>query len=177
MAPYPLLTDPLQGTLRDVSRAEAEAHFARLMAARPARRAALSAWLEDQVDLDAQTAPATVGARLLRELAALGDATTPLGRSLAADVALWLGDRACARAPQLTWQLYTAHAKATGYQRAVLVGFAGVEDPRYYVDVAHLVAAWADLAARGRAARADFLQTIETTILADAGPPSARPAS
>jgi hypothetical protein len=44
-----------------------------------------------------------------------------------------------------------------------------VPDPRYYVDVAHLVASWADLASRRRPnVRRDFLATIEKTTVADA---------
>ncbi|MCA9677989.1 MAG: hypothetical protein KC464_23390, partial [Myxococcales bacterium] len=85
-----------------------------------------------------------------------------------ADVALWLGDRVVARAPAVRWELCASHKKATGYQRPVLVGFGKVADRFYYVDVAHMVASWAQLAARGRPYRADFLATIEQVTLADA---------
>lgn len=160
----------VHGPLRDADRAVAEAAFARLMAARAERRVQLlSLW---GGDASAEDAPTALGTWLCQELVAAG-ATALAGSALywpsvVADVALWLGDRAILRAPQLTWTFYIAHKKATGYQRAVLTGFTRVDDDRYYVDVAHLVAAWADLAARGRKARPDFLQTIAASIEADA---------
>jgi hypothetical protein len=143
--------------------------FDELMAARDARRQALQAlWSADDdaaTQLDADDAPARLGAWLVTALPGTGAA---LASGLAADVALWLGDRCVARAPQLRWTFYTAHKKAGGFQRAVLTGFGRVDDERYYVDVAHLVAAWIDLAARGRRARPDFLAVIEQTTLGDA---------
>ena len=92
----------------------------------------------------------------------------PRGYGLATDIALWLGGGLIAVAPHVHWQLLTSHKKSTGYQRAVLMGFARVDDPHYYVDIAHFVAAWVDYAIRQRAAREDFLATIYATTLADA---------
>ena len=156
------------GALRDATRAEAEDHFARLMAARPERRAALAALAARHgVDLDADDAPARLGAWLVA-VAPEAAADPARWTGLVADVALWLGDRIVARARALRWELFVSHKKATGYQRPVLVGFTRVEDPRYYVDVAFMVASWADLAARRRAARGDFLVTIEAVTLQDA---------
>jgi hypothetical protein len=150
------------GPLRDASRADAEAHFARLMAARAERVEQLRALAARHgVPLE----PAAIGAWLARELPDARDA--PID-AVVADVALWLGERIIAAAPSVSWTLLTAPKKATGYQRPVLTGFARVGDPRYYVDVAHLVASWAELAARRRAVKPDFLATIEAVTLADA---------
>lgn len=153
--------------LRDVPRDVAERVFASLMAARAERCAALTALAAAHgVSLaDAENPPLVLGTWLRDHLAAADAATTS---ALAADVSLWLGERIVARAPHLAWTMYTAHKKSTGYQRAVLTGFRRVDDPRYYVDLAHFVSAWCDLCARRRAARADFLVTIEATTLRDA---------
>lgn len=148
----------IQGPLRDASREDAERAFATLMAVRADR------------------------CRMLVELAGtddihvmspfLADTARELGvdrfDAIAVDASLWLGERIISKAPQLRWELYTGIKKSTGYQRAVLTGFTKVEDPRYYVDVAHFVASWLELCARRRAAKPDFLVTIETTTLADA---------
>jgi hypothetical protein len=152
------------GALRDAERADAEDHFARLMAARPERLAALAALAARHgVALE----PADLGAWLV---AAAPEASADPARwtGLVADVALWLGERLIARAPALRWELFVSHKKATGYQRPVLVGFTRVADSHYYVDIAFVVASWAELAARRRAAKRDFLVTIEAVTLQDA---------
>jgi hypothetical protein len=174
------------GPLRDAPREVAEDHFARLMAARAERRAELAAlWRRHGGPaapdaLDAPDAPARLGAWLAAALAAAGaggvdpltgpDAAAWTG--VIADVALWLGDRIVARGAAagaaVGWDLCTRPPRATGYHRPVLVGFRRPDDPRYYVDVAHMVASWAAIAARGRPARPDFLATIEDVTAADA---------
>lgn len=160
-APFDAL---VTGALRDADRAAAEDHFARLMAARPERLAALARIAQRHgVALE----PTDLGAWLV---AIAPDAAADPARwtGLVADVALWLGERLITRAPALRWELFVSHKKATGYQRPVLVGFTKVADRHYYVDVAFVVASWAELAARRRAAKSDFLVTIETVTLRDA---------
>ena len=159
-------------TLRQAERSAAEAHFDALMASRARRFAELAtlARCNSAIDIALDDAPVAVGAWLVPALAAVGPSATSMVHwtSVIGDVALWLGDRMIARAPQLSWQLFTSHKKATGYQRPVLIGFSRVDADDYYVDIGHLVAAWADLAARRRAARTDFLSVIEITTLGDA---------
>jgi hypothetical protein len=172
----------IEGPLRNLERERAVDHFERLMAARPARFAALTALaarhgvvLGDHVDDDS---PQRLGGWLAGALAAAGrDALTGdqawRWTGLVADAALWLGERIVAMAharggAEVRWALCTSHKKATGYQRPVLVGFRRVADAHYYVDVAHMVASWAGLASRGRPIKADFLATIATTTAADA---------
>ena len=126
-------------------------------------------WRDHGVALE----PASLGAWLLAVLGAAA-ATPSHGpdadrwTGLVADVSLWLGDHIIARAPALSWRLFTSHKKATGYQRPVLMGFTRVDDRFYYVDIAFMVASWADLAAKRRLVKADFLATVETVTLADA---------
>jgi hypothetical protein len=161
--------------LRDVPRDVAERVFAALMAARTARGQALEALAASHgVTLAGDDATRSLGTWLgdwLRRLGpeALGGAESRRFSGLAVDAALWLGQRIIARSGDvLRWELYTGVKKSTGYQRAVLTGFRKVDDPRYYVDVAHFVSSWCELCARRRAARSDFLATIEETTLADA---------
>jgi len=176
-ADYEPFASGISGPLRDVPREAAVDHYERLMAARPERRRQLEAlWRRcgGAADLDGAS-PDAVGAWLAGALDARGpDAWTgpdaDLWTGVVADVALWLGERIIAASGgRLRWELCTAPKKATGYQRPVLAGFTAVPDPRYYVDVAHLVASWAELAARRRPnLRRDFLATIEATTLRDA---------
>jgi hypothetical protein len=173
---YTPLSSPVRVPLREATRVEALALYEILMACRPRRRAELAAlWRrhDPAADVDAAGAPARLGAWLAGELAAAGpDALTGPDAArwtgLAVDLTLWLGERLIAAAPQLRWHFQDSHKKSTGYQRAVLTGFTRVEDRHYYVDLAHFVASWAELAARRRPARPDFLAVIEATTLADA---------
>jgi hypothetical protein len=146
------------GPLRDANREDAERAFALLMSVRAERCRML-------VELAGTDDIATMSPWL-------ADTARDLGvdrfAAIAVDAALWLGEHLIARAPQLRWELYTGIKKSTGYQRAVLTGFTKVDDPRYYVDIAHFVASWLELCARRRAAKSDFLVTIAATTLADA---------
>lgn len=170
---HPLVV-PGDGELRAAPREDAAAVFDLLHGARADRAAALTALAARHgVALDSDDAERALGAWLVDVAAAAGpDAIgTAAWNGLAVDVTLWLGERIIAASGgALRWELYTAHKKATGYQRAVLVGFAGVDDPRYYVDVAHFVAGWLELALRRRRARPDFLAVIRASALADARP-------
>ncbi len=168
------LAIPLSGEARDATRDDAARAYAALVDAKDARVRALTALAAQHgVDLGAADACERLGAWLVAAAAAVGpDAIgTAAWSGLAIDATLWLGERLIAASDgALRWELYTAHKKATGYQRAVLVGFRGVDDPRYYVDLAHFVASWLELALRRRPARPDFLAVIERTTLADARP-------
>lgn len=167
LAGYQPFDAGVTGPLRDATREAAERHFERLMAARAARRAELEGlWLRDGGALPIE--PGALGAWLARALASAGAPLPAVWTGVVADTALWLGERIIAAAPHLSWTLLIAPKKATGYQRPVLVGFRRAGDPRYYVDVAHVVASWAELAAKGRPVKDDFLATIERVTLADA---------
>lgn len=150
----------VSGPLRDATREDAERAFERLMAARAER----CRMLVELAATDALEVMSPWLARTAREMGIEGGRVD----ALAVDAALWLGERIVARAPWLRWELYVGVKKSTGYQRAVLVGFRKVEDPRYYVDVAHFVASWLELCARRRAVKEDFLVTVFETTLADA---------
>ena len=162
----------VDGPLRDASRATAEALFATLVQAQPARCAALVTLAKhNHVEISnvaTAAAAAALGAWLKPRLPRTFGPADPRGYGLATDIALWIGSGIIANAPQVHWQLLTSHKNSTGYQRAVLTGFSRVDAPHYYVDVAHFVATWVDYAIRQRAAREDFLTTIYATTLADA---------
>ena len=116
--------------------------------------AAVSAWMFETIDASAK--------------AAAWRADAPHWSALVGDAAMWLGEAIRCAAPQLRWALFVANKKATGYQRPVLTGFTKVDARDYYVDVGHLVASWADLVGRRRAAKPDFLATIVALTVADA---------
>ena len=162
----------VDGPLRDASRTTAEAIFATLLQAQAQRCDALVTLAKNNhVEIPGVAtagSAAALGGWLKPRLPLTVGPADPRGYGLATDIALWLGSGIIAAAPRLHWQLLTSHKKSTGYQRAVLTGFARVDDPHYYVDIAHFVAAWVDYAIRQRAAREDFLATIFTTTLADA---------
>jgi hypothetical protein len=167
LAGYQPFDPGVTGPLRDATREAAERHFERLMAARASRRAALEAlFARNGGSLPIEPGP--LGAWLASALASAGAPMPAVWTGVVADTALWLGERIVAAAPHLSWTLLVAPKKATGYQRPVLVGFRRVSDARYYVDVAHMVASWAELAAKRRAAKDDFLATIERVTLTDA---------
>jgi hypothetical protein len=151
--------------LRDASRTK-------LMEQRHSRCLALQELLASHgVDIPLvadQLNASNLGAWLLPRLPRSMPVNDPRGHGLCTDVSLWLGQGLVATASTLRWQLLTSHKKSTGYHRAVLSGFTKVDDPHYYVDIAHFVAAWFDYALRQRAAKADFLATIFATTLADA---------
>ena len=167
--PWPTIAD---GPLREASRAQAEEFYAWFLAARGARIRELCRVLpafshaptrRELVDIGSQLATLLVNATY----AAFHDDRAPHLTALVGDVGIWLGERIIAAAPGLAWRLALSHKKALGYQRPVLMGFAGLS-PDYYVDVGFFVASWAELAARGRRAAPDFLANIETSALADA---------
>ena len=175
---YQPLPSLARGPLRLAERADAEREYAALMAARAARTEALTTLAAGHgVVLTGDTALLDLGGWLCAAGAGAGpdgltgpDAARWAG--VAVDVALWLGERIIARAGAtggaLRWTLYTGIKKSTGYQRAVLTGFRRVTEASYYVDVAHFVGGWLELALRRRPARPDFLAVIEATTVADA---------
>ena len=157
----------MTGPLRNATRDAAERYFARLMQARAARVASLE-MLCARNGLAPPIEPAALGAWLAPHLADAGAPLPAMLTGVIADVSLWIGERIIAAAPHISWTLLVAPKKATGYQRPVLIGFRRVDDPRYYVDLAHMVASWAELAAKRRPIQLDFLATIERVTLADA---------
>lgn len=167
--PWPVI---VTGPLRDAPRAGADEFFAWFLAARATRIGALCRVLPAVAHASSPAALVAIGddvATRLREAtyAAFSDDRAPSLTAFVGDLGLWLGERIIAAAPGLAWRLAVSHKKALGYQRPVIMGFAGL-DPNYYVDVGFFVASWAELAARGRQAAPDFLAHIEASALADA---------
>jgi hypothetical protein len=163
---YQLFDAGIDRALREVSREDAERHFALVMRERPARLRGLR-------ELLARNGVAEVGVQGLNDwlVAALraekARGVDPLRGpeagawySLIVDLALELGEVIMAAAPHVGWQLFTKLEKATGYQRPVLSGFRGVSDPSYYVDVAHLVSTYVGLVCRGQQVKPDYLATL-----------------
>jgi hypothetical protein len=55
------------------------------------------------------------------------------------DIGLYLGEAIIRRAPNVEWRLFTESRRDASYQRPVLMGFRGVDNPRYNVDPERLV--------------------------------------
>lgn len=60
--------------------------------------------------------------------------------SVVNDLALLLGDEVIRRAPNLRWEMYDRGRRDLSFQRHVLVGFTGVANPGYRVDIDLLLA-------------------------------------
>ena len=169
---YPPWEAIATGPLRDVARAEAEEFFAWFLRSRAARMGALYRVLPQAAQAPTRAQLVAIGGEVATRLRAatydaFHDDRAPRLTAFVGDLGLWLGERIIAAAPELGWRLALSHKKALGFQRPVLMGFAGL-DPNYYVDVGFFVASWAELAARGRQAAPDFLAHIEASALADA---------
>lgn len=155
-APFdPGVTRPLH----EVSRHEARAAFQRLMAAKAERIAelerllllngvALSSdddglqrlndWFRSEVEGDPITG------RLL-----------PLWYAVVNDVGLFLGDVIIERNPNLKWVMFDKGARDIAFQRHVIMGFSGVANPKYNVDVDRLVATYGHRIIAGEPVEAD----------------------
>jgi hypothetical protein len=78
--------------------------------------------------------------------------------SVVNDIALFLGDAMIARSGgQLRWEFFTHGKRDLAYQRHVIVGFSGVKNPRYNVDIDYLVAAYGIEALSDRSLSGRFL--------------------
>ena len=55
--------------------------------------------------------------------------------SVVNDIALFMGEEIIKRAPNLKWELYLWGKKNLSYQRAVIMGFSKVTNPKYNMDL------------------------------------------
>lgn len=139
VAYQPIVSQPLSG----VSRAEAKAEYARQMATKADRIAALRRLLaQNGIDLDDSEASVRALHDWYRDNVEAG---TEPGRlrsiwyAVAYDIGMYLGERMIERSPGLHWSLDTSHKRALHYQRPVITGFSGVANPRYNIDPGMIV--------------------------------------
>jgi hypothetical protein len=140
--------EPFEGApgkpLDEVDRGTAEQYFSDLMAARGRRKGELESLLvRNGVEIAADDAGLQRLNDWYRANVAPGpsDPTRLADRWFAVglDIGLYLGDAIIARAPNLEWRMFTNGRRDASYQRPVLMGFRGVQNPKYNVDPERLV--------------------------------------
>lgn len=154
--------DPgVRGPLHELPRADAQAAFERLMAAKADRIVALRGLLKaNGVDLDdsdsgvqdledwfrvnVQPDPANPG-RL-----------APMWYSVVNDIALFLGDLIIGRHPGLRWTMFEGGKKNAAFQRHVIMGFSKVPNPKYNLDIDMAVATYAHCVVAGEPVEDDY---------------------
>lgn len=125
--------------LHEVDRATARRFFDDLMAARERRKAALEELLAIN---GASISTDDVGLQRLDDwyagnVEASADERgrlAPRWYAVGLDIGLYLGDAVIERSPGVRWELFTAGRRDVSYQRPVLLGFKGVENPNHNVD-------------------------------------------
>jgi len=132
--------------LHEVTKREARAAFDRLMAAKDDRIAELRRLLSlNGVDLcSSDKGLQELNDWFRREVE--GDQRSgrllPNWYAVVNDLALYLGDVVIERCPNLRWVMFDKGAKDAAFQRHVIMGFSGVPNPKYNLDIDHLVATY-----------------------------------
>lgn len=139
--------DPgITGPLHEVTKREARAAFQRLMEAKAERIAELERLLaRNGVGLSSDNrAVQTLNDWFRSEVE--GDPATgrlrPFWYAVVNDVALFLGDVIVERGPGLKWVMFDKGARDDAFQRHVIMGFSGVVNPKYNVDIDGLLATY-----------------------------------
>lgn len=133
--------------LNEVTKREARAAFARLMEAKDDRIKQLSELLaQNAVELSGSDA----GLQQVNDwFRAEVEGDQDSGRlhniwyAVVNDIALFLGDVVIERAPSVSWVMFDKGSRDMSFQRHVLMGFTGVANPRYNVDIDLLLATYA----------------------------------
>lgn len=132
--------------LHEVTKREARDAFNRLMAAREKRIGEVRRLLErNGVELGADDADLQALNDWFRAEVE-GDRETgrllPRWYAVVNDLALFLGDVIIERGPGLRWAMFDKGARDIAFQRHVLMGFSGVPNPKYNVDIDRLLATY-----------------------------------
>lgn len=145
--------------LHEVSRREARAAFDRLMDAKADRIEELRRLLDDNgVHLSADNAGLqSLNDWFRNEVEGHTESGRLLPRwySVVNDVALFIGDVIIDRCLGVSWVMFDHGKRDAAYQRHVLMGFGGVPNPKYNVDVDLLVATYAHRVIAGQPVEAD----------------------
>lgn len=156
---YEIYDPKVAGPLSTLPRAEARGAFDRLMSEKRARIEMLGRLLKaNGVELRSSD----IGVQELNDWFITNveaDPTSP-GRllpdwySVVNDVALFLGDVMIERSPGLNWAFFTGGRRDVAYQRHVIMGFRGLPNPRFNIDIDRNVATYAHriVASRGSVA-------------------------
>lgn len=158
--------------LHEVSRREARIAIQRLMTDKAERKAQLERLLErNGLVLSSDDA----GLQELNDWfrsEVEGDPSTGRLRSLwyavVNDLALFLGDVIVDRSPGLNWCMFDKGARDVAFQRHVIMGFSGVANPKYNVDVDRLVATYGHRVVAGEGVESDAFVAWVAAALAKA---------
>jgi hypothetical protein len=75
------------------------------------------------------------------------------------DLALFLGDVIIERSPNLRWVMFDKGSRDVAFQRRVIMGFTGVANPKYNVDVDLLLATYGHQIVAGKSVATDAFVT------------------
>jgi hypothetical protein len=155
--------------LHEVTRREARAAFQLLKTAKTERIAELRRLLDGNgVPLTSDdTELQTLNDWFRHEVE--GDPATgrlrPIWYAVVNDVALFLGDVIIERSPGLRWVMYDKGARNIAFQRHVIMGFMGVANPGYCVDIDLLLATYGHRIIAGEKVETDaFLMWVAGAV-------------
>lgn len=146
---YELYDPGVHGVWRELRRKDAHAAFTRLMNAKKQRLSILGQTLaRSGIDLPSPENADDLAFDRLEQWYVLNVAADandrsrldPIWYSITSDIGLYLGDAMISRGPGTMWTFYTADRRADSYQEAVITGFSGVPNPKYYINPTYLVA-------------------------------------
>lgn len=125
--------------LQELSRKEAQAHFARTMATKSARVRELRTLLLSGFGIELRADDSSVQSLnrwFVDAMTPLPSRAVPDGVSLSVceDVALFLGDVMISRHPELRWDLFTWGKRNVSYHSHVIMGFP-FEDPKLHTNL------------------------------------------
>lgn len=155
--------------LHEVGRTEARAAFKRLMDAKAHRIDEL------RVLLDRNGVPLDSSSQGLQSVngwffaAITGNRDTgrldPIWYSVVNDLGLYLGEIMIERAPGLRWEMFDRGKADSSFQRAVIMGFTSVQNPKYNVDIDFLVGSYAHRVVLGNEVSRDMFPVwVETAV-------------
>jgi hypothetical protein len=162
--------DPgVRGPLHELSRREARQAFERLMSEKSARIDALRKLLSaNGVALASSDEALQELNDWFRENVEASDQPGRLRNlwyAVVNDIALFLGEVMIERAPRLRWEFFTAGRKDVAYQRHVIMGFSGVPNPKYNIDIDAAVATYGHRIVAGNAVEGDaFVRWVENAV-------------
>lgn len=144
---YAPLSPGVSRPLHEVSKREARAAFQRLMEAKDERILALRNLLEvNGITLSSSDDGIQVVNDWFR-MEVEGDkekgGLVSYWYGVVNDLALFLGDVIIERAPSLGWFMFDKGSRDVSFQRHVIMGFTGVSNPKYNVDIDLLLATYA----------------------------------
>ena len=136
---YQVFDPGVDRPLAEVSRQEARRHFKHHLASLSERIEELAKLVGAAgIDLDfSDRSLAELDEWFPRAVLAAGVEESwpaPEAFSVCNDIGMYLGELVTKRSPELEWRMEAGGKRGINYQRPVIMGYTGVENPRYSVD-------------------------------------------